>query len=121
LYSENGAKVIIENSKIHDSLWSCIDIWSANVQIKNSEIYHCWHQAIGVKRGGNVFIEQNSIHDAQLSVNCEEGAKPNIINNHFEAAPLEPHCPNGENNQNTNRAADTKGGTYEGNLIYPSE
>ena len=117
---DRGDFVRITNSKIHDSLWSCIDVWSANVKITNNEIYHCWHQAVGVKSSGNTFISGNNIHDSQLGINCERGAKPDITNNHFEAAPINPDCPTGERNVDVGRTADTIGGTYNGKLIYPS-
>ena len=115
-----GKVVKITNSSLHDSLWSCIDVWSANVIITNNEIYNCWHQAIGIKANGNDLISDNNIHDSQLSVNCEKGATPKIINNHFEAAPINPDCPTGEGNVDIGRVADTIGGTYNGKLIYPS-
>ncbi len=115
-----GKEVTISNSLFHDSLWSCIDTWSADVTIKNNEIYHCWHQGIGLKKEGTIIIEGNAIHDAQLSINCEGGAKPMIRKNRFEAAHLNPDCPAGEENQDIERVADTKGGTYDGKLIYPS-
>lgn len=115
----DGGKVVkITNSSIHDSLWSCIDVWSAKAEITNNEIYHCWHQAIGIKANADDFVSNNNIHDSQLSVNCETGAKPEIINNHFEAAPINPDCPAGKNNVDVSRVADTIGGTYNGKLIY---
>lgn len=117
----SGGKVVaISNSTIHDSLWSCIDIWSADATIKNNTVYHCWHQAIGVKGNGLNRIEGNTIHDAQLSINCESGAKPTLIGNRFEAAPMSADCPAGDNNRIIGRPADTPGGTYSGKLIYPS-
>ena len=117
----NGNNIIIKNSKIHDSLWSCIDVFSTSNQIENNEIYHCWHQAIGLKGQSAVnIVEENNIHDAQLGINCEDGAKPTFTNNHFEAAPIDPDCPHGEKNQDIGRVADTHGGTYNGKLIYPS-
>ena len=118
---DRGKTTIVTNSKIHDSLWSCIDVWTANAMIKNNEIYHCWHQAIGLKGQSAVnIVEENNIHDAQLGINCEDGAKPTFTNNHFEAAPIDPDCPRGEKNQDIGRVADTHGGTYNGKLIYPS-
>lgn len=119
--SFDGGKVVtITNSSIHHSLWSCIDIWSANAIITNNEIYHCWHQAIGIKANGDDVISNNNIHDSQLSINCEKGATPKTINNHFEAAPINSDCPAGNNNEDVGRVADTIGGTYNGKLIYPS-
>lgn len=117
---DGGKGVTVTNSTVHDSLWSCIDIWSTNATITSNVIYHCWHQAIGVKRRGMNRIEENTIHDAQLGINCENQAKPTIINNHFEAAPLGSDCPSDEKNQDIGRIADTPGGTYNGKLIYPS-
>lgn len=115
-----GKSVTVKNSKFHDSLWSCIDVWSTSTVVTNNEVYHCWHQAIGIKGQGDSLIENNNIHDAQLSINCEDGAKPTINNNHFEAAPINNDCPEGAGNQNIERPADTQGGTYDGKLIYPA-
>lgn len=119
-FFNNKNVTAITNSKLHDSLWSCIDVWSANTIIKNNEIYHCWHQGIGVKGQGTNLITNNQIHDAQLSINCENGAKPDINHNYFAAAPLDSDCPAGPGNQDIGRVADTAGGTYQGKLIYPS-
>lgn len=113
-------QVTITNSTFHDSLWSCIDVWSSTVRITNNEVYHCWHQGIGVKKVSTILIKDNFIHDAQLSINCEEGARPTITHNHFAAAPRNPDCPTGSDNQDIGRVADTSGGTYQGKVIYPS-
>ena len=69
-YSHNGVnidgkKVNITNSKFHDSLWSCIDSYSSDGLIQNNEIYHCWHQGIGLKKFSNNVVKGNYIHDAQ--------------------------------------------------------
>ncbi len=117
----DGNGVTIENSKIHDSLWSCIDVFSTNNLIENNEVYHCWHQAVGLKKVGINTIKNNYIHDAQLSVNCENGAKPEISNNHFKAASMTPECGTGINNQEEITSPNTRGGTYNGILIYPSQ
>ncbi len=116
-----GDNVTITNSRSHDSLWSCIDIFSLKNRIENNEVYHCWHQAIGLKAGGPNLIKNNFLHDAQLGVNCENGANPTIENNHLEAAPLSPDCGEGVGNANIDRPHDVAGGTYEGKLIYPSQ
>lgn len=116
----SGKNVTIKNSKIHDSLWSCVDIFATGNTIENNEIYHCWHQAVGVKVAGANSVKNNFIHDAQLSVNCENGAKPTIENNRFEAAPINPDCPKGINDNENPRRPDTAGGMYNGQLIYPS-
>lgn len=115
-----GSDVVVQRSTIHDSLWSCVDIFSVNNVIENNTIYHCWHQAIGTKVIGKNTIQQNTIHDANLSVNCEYNSNPSVRENHIEAAPLDPNC-NAEN-QNTiiDRAFDTPGGTYNRTLIYPA-
>lgn len=113
-----GENVTIKNSKIHDSLWSCIDVWSTGSVIEGNEIYHCWHQAIGFKTPGQNIVRNNYVHDALLGVNCEFGANPEINNNRFISAPLS--CPEGQNNEIIERTADTDGGTYNGVLIYPS-
>lgn len=115
-----GKGVTIKNSKIHDSLWSCIDIFSTNNTIANNEVYHCWHQAIGFKKPGSNTVQDNYIHDAQLSINCENGANPTVNNNHFKAAPLDPGCGNIGNNQEEPGKHDVPGGTFEGTLIYPA-
>ena len=116
----NGNNILIKNSKIHDSLWSCIDIFSTNNRIENNEIYHCWHQAIGVKIKGVNTIENNIIHDAQLSINCEFGANPTLRKNTFKSAPLNPDCPKSEDNIEIDGKYNTTGGTYNGILIYPA-
>ncbi|MBI2633119.1 MAG: right-handed parallel beta-helix repeat-containing protein [Parcubacteria group bacterium] len=125
MYAHNGVNVDgenvhIKNSIIHDSLWSCVDIFATDVTVENNTIYHCWHQAIGTKVPGEMSIKNNNVHDATLGVNCENGAQPSITNNHFTAAPISPDCPEGSNNIIEEREADTKGGTYNGQLIYPS-
>lgn len=117
----NGNGVTIKNSKIHDSLWSCIDIFSTGNLIENNEVYHCWHQAVGLKKVGINTIRNNYIHDAQLSVNCENGAKPEVLNNRFKAAPMTLECGTSINNQEEITTSDTKGGTYNKILIYPSQ
>lgn len=125
-YAHNGAniagrEVTITNSKVHDSLWSCIDIFSTENIIKNNEIYHCWHQGIGLKIIGKNTIIENTIHDSQLSINCEHGATPTIQNNTITAAPVTPECgPYEHSNKETKRQADTTGGTYDGKVIYPA-
>ncbi len=124
-YAHNGVNidgdgVTVRNSKIHDSLWSCIDIFSSNNVIEGNEVFHCWHQAIGVKaKKGNV-IARNVVHDAQVGVNCEYGADPAIVQNRFEDAFITPECPEGQGNSIEEREPDTKGGTYQGKLIYPA-
>ena len=116
-----GSGVTITNSKIHDSLWSCIDIFSTENIINNNEIYHCWHQAVGLKVIGKNMILENTIHDAQLSINCEHGARPTIQNNNITAAPVTQECGAYEqSNKETKRQADTTGGTYGGKMIYPA-
>ncbi|MSU74996.1 MAG: right-handed parallel beta-helix repeat-containing protein [Candidatus Magasanikbacteria bacterium] len=116
-----GNNVSVTNSRVHDSLWSCIDIFSSGNRIDHNEVYHCWHQAIGLKAGNDNIVTNNFLHDAQLSINCEQGAKPTIENNHFEAAPLNPDCGPGTNNTKVDRRPDIAGGTYDGSLIYPSQ
>ncbi len=125
-YAHNGINVdgdnaTITNSRSRDSLWSCIDIFSFNNRVENNEVYHCWHQAIGYKGNGPNLIKNNFLHDAQLGINCENGANPTIENNHLEAAPLNPDCGEGNNNTNVDRPRDVAGGTYGGKLIYPSQ
>ena len=115
-----GKNVTIKNSKIHDSLWSCIGVWSTGSVIEGNEIYHCWHQAIGFKTPGQNIVRNNYVHDANLSVNCEFGAKPEVKNNRFVSAPYCEECPEGQNNEIIEGIADTEGGTYNGVLIYPS-
>ncbi len=116
----NGNNILIKNSNIHDSLWSCIDIFSTSNKITHNEIYHCWHQAIGVKLKGVNTIENNNIHDAQLGINCEFDANPTIRKNTFKSAPLNSDCPKSEDNIEKPGKYDTLGGTYAGNLIYPA-
>lgn len=125
-YAHNGINIegnnaAIKNSAIHDSLWSCVDVFGASNTIENNTISHCWHQAIGVKgvKQANI-IKNNRIHDAQLSVNCELGATPIIENNTIKAAPLNPDCGDGNDNIALDTPHDTAGGTYGGKLIYPS-
>ncbi len=125
-YSHNGiniegTNVSITNSRVHDNLWSCIDTYSSNVRIENNEVYHCWHQAIGIKKAQGTIIKNNFLHDSQLGVNCEEGAKPTIENNRLEFAPVSPDCGPNTNNTEIDRKPDTAGGTYNGKLIYPSQ
>ena len=117
----DGKNVTITNSKIHDSLWSCIDIFSTGNTIEKNEVYHCWHQGIGLKKVGQNRIVNNYIHDAQLSINCENGAQPEILNNTIKAAPINPDCGNGIGTKELPGEPDTKGGTYNGILIYPSK
>jgi len=117
----NGNNLYIGNSKIHDSLWSCVDIFSTGNTIENNEIYHCWHQGIGVKVKGPNTIKNNYVHDSQLSVNCENNANPTIEDSRFVAAPLSPGCKQASNNTNIERSRNVKGGTYDGILIYPAE
>ncbi len=124
-YARNGANIAGKNtsirySKIHNSLWSCIDIFSVQNTIENNEIYHCWHQAVGVKVRGDNIIRNNDIHDAQLAVNCENNANPIITDNRIAAAPIGPECSPGAGNTETTRDSDTVGGTYNGKVIYPS-
>ncbi|MEK7606908.1 MAG: right-handed parallel beta-helix repeat-containing protein [Patescibacteria group bacterium] len=124
-YAHNGVNisgngVSIRNSKIHDSLWSCIDVFSGGSVIEGNEVYHCWHQAIGVKVPGNNIVRGNFVHDAQLGINCEFGADPEIINNRFFSAPYGQDCSVGKNNEIQEWPANTEGGTYSGVLIYPS-
>lgn len=117
----DGDNVTVKNSKIHDSLWSCVDVYGDNNIVENNDIFHCWHQAIGVKKvkQSNI-IKNNRIRDAQLSVNCEFGATPIIEGNTIQAAPINPDCGNGIGNTILDSPRDTAGGTYGGKLIYPS-
>lgn len=116
-----GNNTVVKNSTIHDSLWSCIDVYGGNNTIENNTINHCWHQAVGVKKvkQSNI-IKNNRIGNAQLSVNCELGATPIIENNTIKAAPLNPDCGDGTGNKILDTPRDTTGGTYNGKLIYPS-
>lgn len=116
----DGNNIKITDSKIHDSLWSCVDIFSSNNTIKNNEIYHCWHQGVGVKTRGQNLIEGNNIHDAWLSVNCEYGANPTIRKNKIRAAPIAQECKTENNNTIIEAIPDVPGGTYMDKLIYPS-
>ena len=125
-YAHNGVTVegdgvVVRHSKFRDSLWSCVDIFSAGNTIENNEIYHCWHQAVGVKNHSGNIIRNNFIHDAWLGVNCEYGATPTIIDNRFVAAPLTSDCPLGAGNTEETRPVDTRGGTYSGKLVYPAQ
>ena len=115
-----GSDVIVENSRVDTSLWSCIDIFSTGNTIARNDISHCWHQAIGVKVPGLNMITENTIHDAQLSVNCENGADPLINLNLISAAPLGSDCPKSLDNIIEDRPADVPGGLFEGKLIYPA-
>ncbi len=114
----NSSDVRVMNSVIHDALWSCVDIFSANNIVAYNDIYHCWHQAIGVKTVGENTINNNTIHDANLSINCEYDANPVIRHNQFTTAPPSNDCPTDSSNTTTTRPADTPGGTYQGQLIY---
>lgn len=116
----NSSDVRVMNSVIHDSLWSCVDIFSTDNTVAYNDIYHCWHQAVGVKTAGQNTIHNNQIHDSNLSVNCEHNATPIIRNNIIAAAPLASNCVADDSNTVTERAADTAGGTYGGALIYPA-
>lgn len=112
--------VTVQKSKIHDSLWSCIDIYSSGNTIADNEIYHCWHQAIGVKKSGANAIRANTVRDARIAVKCENGANPEITQNTFKAAPLGDTCKNLKDNAIEPGSADVMGGTYSGVLIYPA-
>lgn len=116
-----GNDVQITRSTIHDSLWSCVDIFSQDVLVEDNQIYHCWHQAVGTKKVGvGTTIRRNFIHDAQVGINCENDSKPTIVDNKLAAAPIGEECGNGSNNEVIDQPADTAGGTYGGQLIYPS-
>lgn len=120
-YAHNGVNINssdgrVMNSVIHDSLWSCVDIFSTGNTVAYNEIYHCWHQAVGVKTVGNNSINNNFIHDANLGINCENNANPTIRHNRIAAAPLA--CVSDNTNIVEERQADTPGGTYQGQLIY---
>jgi parallel beta-helix repeat protein len=112
-----GKDVTIRKSIIHDSLWSCIDIYSKGNIIEDNEIYHCWHQGIGVKKENENEIISNHIHDSMLSVNCELGSSPKIKNNLIWAAPLNLNCTD-DNNTIVHAMPDVAGGTYLGMLVY---
>src|SRR3989338_7813891 len=116
----DGEGVVIKNSIIHNSLWSCIDVFSTDNLIEGNEVYHCWHQAIGFKAPGKNVVKGNDIHDSQLSVNCEFGANPEVKDNRFKSAPYNPDCPENPTNEIIGGSADTDGGTYNGLLVYPS-
>lgn len=117
----SGGDVQITHSTIHDSLWSCVDIFSQDILVEDNQIYHCWHQAVGTKKAGvGTIIRRNFIHDAQVGVNCENGSKPTIVDNKLAAAPIGEECGSGSNNEVIDQPADTAGGTYAGQLIYPA-
>lgn len=123
-YSHNGITVwggntIIRNSVVHDSLWSCIDIFSTGNIVENTEVYHCWHQAIGIKEIGWNMIRSNSIHDAKLSLNCENGARPTHTLNTVRFAPIGAECGDGDRNTIIEGVPDVEGGTYGGRVVYP--
>jgi hypothetical protein len=117
----NGSNVQVTNSVIHDSLWSCVDVFATGVRVSRNEIYHCWHQAVGTKVTGEIVIEDNDIQDANLGVNCEYGSRPTLVNNRFAAAPVSPDCGQGTGNSIEERPADSDGGTFGGRLIYPAQ
>ncbi|MEK7642884.1 MAG: right-handed parallel beta-helix repeat-containing protein [Patescibacteria group bacterium] len=116
-----GDNVTIKNSKIQSSLWSCIDLFSTGNIIENNEIFHCWHQAIGIKKQGQNTIKDNLIHDVWLGINCENGANPTITGNAFRAAPQNNTCQVGGDNTILEAPPDSLGGTYGGVLIYPTQ
>lgn len=116
----DGSGVVINNSIVHDSLWSCIDIFSTGNYVDNTEVYHCWHQAIGVKVKGENRIIGNYLHDAQLAVNCENGANPQVEMNRIKSASVSEDCKNSKDNFQEEGDYDTEGGTYDGRLIYPA-
>ncbi len=125
----NGKNVTVTNSRIHDSLWSCVDIFSWGATVTNNDIYHCWHQAIGIKtddqtKAKNV-VTGNAIRDSNLSVNCEGTAMLTLEQNQFFSAPIAENCREllgavSSVNTVNERRADTPGGTYGGRLIYPA-
>lgn len=117
----SGNNVSVTNSVIHDSLWSCVDVFATEVRISGNDIYHCWHQAVGTKVTGKIVVEGNYIHDANLGVNCELGSRPTIADNRFAAAPVSPDCGPATDNAIERRRADTEGGTFGGVLIYPAQ
>lgn len=116
-----GANVILRNIVEHDSLWSCIDSYAANVEMTNIEAYHCWHQAIGVKStaASSDVVTDAFLHDSQVSVNCEDGAQPILQDLTIRAAFLAPACGPGLGTVQIPGGADVAGGTYGGVLVYP--
>lgn len=125
----NGRNIRVTNSAIHDSLWSCVDIFSFGTTLENNDIFHCWHQAIGIKtRSASLqinTIQNNSIHDAWLGLNCEGSATPVVTKNTFAGASVDQNCFAKDpglraNNSIEERQADVPGGTYGGRLIYPA-
>lgn len=117
----SGKNVSVTNSVIHDSLWSCVDVFAVGVRVAGNEIYHCWHQAVGTKVVGDIVVEGNHIHDANLSVNCEYGSRPLIVRNRIAAAPINPDCGPAPGNTVEERRPDTSGGTFGGVLIYVAQ
>lgn len=116
----SGTDVTVRKSKIHDSLWSCVDVFAADASIELNEVYHCWHQAIGTKLPGPISITSNIVHDANLGINCENGSNPSISGNSFSAAPWSPTCGDDQGNAIADRPTDVLGGTYNGVLVYPA-
>jgi len=125
-YSRNGLTILepgsaVTNSRIHHSLWSCIDIFSSDTLIQGNEIFECWHQGVGIKDHSGNIIQDNFIHDVQSGINCERGNGV-ITNNHLASAGMliTPACGSSEGNTLETKDPSSPGGTYEGRLIYPS-
>lgn len=116
----NGGSSTVRNSKFHDSLWTCLDVWSTGNLVENNEAYHCWHQAIGFKVIGENVARNNYVHDAWTGFNCENGALPTLENNTAKAAGTSPACGKNAGVTTEPGTCDSEGGTYHGVLVYPS-
>lgn len=125
-YAHNGINVhgdgvVLENVTAHDSLWSCIDVFSADSRIVNATVYHCWHQGVGYKHPGDHVLEGSFIHDTNAGINCENGGLPRLRENRLEASFLAPPCGALGGITQVDRPTDVPGGTYDGKLIYPAQ
>ncbi len=112
-----GKNVVIKNSIVHHSLWSCINVNTNGAIIENNEIFACWHQAIRVETGNVSVIRKNIIHDAMMSVRCL-AAKPTIEENTFTNAPIDSACSAAASNVEKDGQILFDGGTYNGQMLY---
>jgi len=116
-----GYGVTVKYSKLHDSLWDCVDVRSTSAEVANNDISHCWRQAIEIEVPGPNLVRDNLVHDSTRGLACGDKVRAIVSANRFLAAPVGEDCGDLSGNEVESGWPDAAGGYFGGRLIYPAD